>query len=111
MLGLQPVGHARKHVVQSSATPLAVTGLTGVKAIAGGTSHTCALLVAGTVRCWGSNSGELGQFNGFTFSATPLQVTGLRGPVLDGRHPGQLRRVGQPDYEMLGNQQLGTARQ
>jgi len=39
----------------------AVTKLTGVRAVAAGTWHTCALLLDGTVRCWGGNSqGALG---------------------------------------------------
>jgi alpha-tubulin suppressor-like RCC1 family protein len=56
----------------------AVTGLTaGVRAIASGGEHTCALLQDRTVQCWGDNSeGELG--NGSTNgSAVPVQVTDL----------------------------------
>jgi alpha-tubulin suppressor-like RCC1 family protein len=45
--------------------------ITGVKALAAGGRHTCALTTAGGVRCWGSNSaGQLG--NGFR--ATPAPV-------------------------------------
>jgi alpha-tubulin suppressor-like RCC1 family protein len=46
-------------------TPVAVTGLSNVVAVAGGDAHTCALLASGTVRCWGNNtSGQLGDGSG-----------------------------------------------
>jgi alpha-tubulin suppressor-like RCC1 family protein len=43
------------------ATPQPVQGIVDAVAIAAGAFHTCAVLVAGTVRCWGANdSGQLG---------------------------------------------------
>jgi hypothetical protein len=70
-----------------SATPVAVSGLTGATAVvAGGTSQTCALLSDGTVACWGYNEeGELGDgmmtgpelCDGLTCSTAPVAVTGL----------------------------------
>lgn len=71
-----------------STTPAAVPGLSGVVAIAAGSTHTCVLLPGGTVECWGSNAyGELGNATsagpqtcaGNACSATPLAVAGLSG--------------------------------
>jgi len=62
-----------------SATPVQVSGLPAMKAIAiaAGSVHTVALMEDGTVRAWGSNSnGQLG--DGTTIdSPTPVQVSGL----------------------------------
>jgi alpha-tubulin suppressor-like RCC1 family protein len=57
--------------------PVAVSGLSGAIAIAGGWEHSLALLSNGKVMAWGKNrGGELG--NGTTVSSdVPVEVTGL----------------------------------
>ena len=60
-------------------TPVAVSGLSGVVAIAGGIEHSLALLSDGTVRAWGANYyGQLGDGTGAT-QLTPVAVSGLSG--------------------------------
>jgi alpha-tubulin suppressor-like RCC1 family protein len=77
--GSNSVGQLGNGTLISSTTPVAVTGLTGVKALSVGNTHTCALKTDGTVACWGRNSsGELG--NGTTTSSNvPVIVTGVTG--------------------------------
>jgi alpha-tubulin suppressor-like RCC1 family protein len=61
----------------NSTTPVTVTGLSGVKAIAAGEAHTVFLLEDGTVKAVGYNySGQLGDGT-TTDSTTPVDVIGL----------------------------------
>jgi len=64
-------------------TPTAVSGLSNdVIAISTGCSHTCALLSAGGVQCWGDNSrGQLGDGT-TTQRLTPTAVSGLSSDVI-----------------------------
>jgi alpha-tubulin suppressor-like RCC1 family protein len=64
-------------------TPVAVSGLSsGVAAVGAGGVHTCALTVAGAVRCWGVNSdGQLG--DGSTVGkTTPVAVSSLSAGIV-----------------------------
>ncbi len=62
-------------------TPVPVNGLTNVKQVAGGGSHTCALSTDGAhISCWGRNiSGALGRGTHIT-SSLPVKV-GLAGKI------------------------------
>lgn len=62
------------------ATPVTVSGLSsGVRTISNRYDHACAIVVTGTVKCWGWNaSGQLGD-NTTTSSNTPVTVSGLSG--------------------------------
>ncbi len=81
--GRNDSGQLGNDTTTSSPSPTAtqVAGLTDVKAIAAGGSHTCAIRKDRTVVCWGDNqSGQLGDGT-LTSSTTPVPVSNLTGVV------------------------------
>ncbi|MBP7381634.1 hypothetical protein KBA39_04470 [Myxococcota bacterium] len=76
--GLNESGQLGNGLTVDSSDPVPVTGIDGqVTALACGTSHSCALLASGEVRCWGGGAeGQLGN-GSFDDSATPVLVSGL----------------------------------
>jgi alpha-tubulin suppressor-like RCC1 family protein len=77
VLGGKHLGELGNNSTTNSSVPVQVQGLTsGVKAIAVGSSHACALVNNG-FQCWGRNyNGQLGN-NSTSDSRVPVQVTGL----------------------------------
>jgi len=76
--GLNTNGQVGNGTTVNATTPVAVTGLTsGVRQVRAGLRHTCAVLTAGGVRCWGENLwSQLG--DGATTNRTaPVAVAGL----------------------------------
>ena len=67
-------------VTSDQATPVQVTGLSGVVAVAAGTDQSLALRSDGTVWAWGGDRyGQLGDGANRSAQPTPVQVTGLTG--------------------------------
>jgi alpha-tubulin suppressor-like RCC1 family protein len=66
-------------------TPVAIDGLvSGIRNLAAGAGHTCAVTANGEVHCWGGNAhGELGLGTASVAPvATPSKVLGLPGPMM-----------------------------
>jgi RHS repeat-associated protein len=100
-----------------STTPVAVSGLSGVTAIATGNYHALALLSNGTVKAWGFNAdGELGD-GSTTNSDVPVTVSGLSGVTAiaaNGYYSlallsnGTVKAWGENFYGQLGNGTSGV---
>jgi alpha-tubulin suppressor-like RCC1 family protein len=97
--------------------------LTGVRAVALGSLHACALLDAGEVRCWGSNTfGQLGTGTTGDDRLSPAPVvrstgaplTGVRAIALGGLHScalldgGEVQCWGTNSTGQLGNDTAGV---
>jgi len=66
-----------------SLTPVNVSGLSsGVRAIAAGKAHTCAVLSTGAVKCWGLNSSSQLGNDSTNGSSTPGDVSNLSSGVI-----------------------------
>jgi alpha-tubulin suppressor-like RCC1 family protein len=78
--GLNGSGQLGNGGTTDSNVPVQVTGLTsGVASVAVGGAHACAVTMAGTLTCWGSDSqGQLGN-NSNVNSSMPISVMGLSG--------------------------------
>ena len=99
-----------------SVAPVAVAGLDiGVASVGAGTTHTCALMNTGHVKCWGDNSyGQLGNGKG-PGSKIPVEVLGLEditsvsvgeGHTCALRSSGGVKCWGWNEYAQIGS--LGT---
>jgi alpha-tubulin suppressor-like RCC1 family protein len=103
---------------ESQFSPIPVGKLTGILSISAANLSTCALLVGGTVECWGDNTlGELG--NGMmNTSVQPVPVSGISSAVsiFGGTHfacailsDGTARCWGDDGFGQLGNAEYDDA--
>ncbi len=80
--GLNSSGQLGDGTNEDRHTPVDVSELqNGIKAVAGGGSHTCALTTTGGVKCWGGNwAGQLGDST-TNFSSIPVDTIGMTSGV------------------------------
>jgi hypothetical protein len=79
-LGVSPAGSDvcfEGQNAQCEKTPVLVDGLTNASAVSAGWKHTCAIIGAGAVKCWGwNNYGQLGNGTA-TSSSEPVTPIGM----------------------------------
>jgi len=82
--GFNSEGQLGNGTTVNSLVPTPVSGLSsGVKSIAAGTTHNCAITQAGGLKCWGYNGyGQLGDGTSGSFETEPVQVDGLLSGVM-----------------------------
>ena len=80
--GSNTAGQLGDGTTTNASFPIGVAGLNnGVSAVTAGTTHTCALLQSGGVKCWGGNTaGQLGDSSQIS-RTTPVDVPGLSGVI------------------------------
>ena len=110
--GYNDNGQLGNGTTTDSWVPVSVAGLTGVRAIALGAFHSCALLKSGGVRCWGYNyHGQLGdnsRVNRDTPVASAPGLTGVVSIAAGGYHTCALSEAGNVScWGYNGNGQLG----
>lgn len=81
--GANTLGQLGDGTTVGKPTPVAVQGLDqGVTALVAGSAHTCAVLISGSVKCWGFNEdGQLGDGTSINKNV-PTAVTGLNSAVI-----------------------------
>lgn len=110
---LGQLGNGTLGVDSADPTPAPVPGLSGASAVAAGANHTCAVVTAGHVDCWGDNrDGQLGAGSSGTNHPEPIEVQELSGAtaVAVGQNhscaivaEGRVRCWGQGAYGQLGD--------
>jgi alpha-tubulin suppressor-like RCC1 family protein len=89
--GSNASGQLGNGIPNDSATPVTVSGLAGLTALALNGSSSCASLEDGTVRCWGMNDyGKLGDGT-FDVATAPVRVVAIPEPLALGSHTVCLR--------------------
>ena len=80
--GYNYFGQLGNGTTSNSSLPVDVSGLgSGVNSIAAGGSHSCALMLSGSVKCWGYNyDGELGNDDHYE-KHTPVNVFGFESGI------------------------------
>jgi RHS repeat-associated protein len=88
--GANNLGQLGNNTVNTTLTPVQVSGLTNAASVAAGYNFSAALASNGVVWSWGDNSSKnLGVTNTYSFSAVPVQVTlvtGIAGLASQGSH-------------------------